>query len=155
MHETFPSTQTTRLFWGRQSLLPLLLLSVFVNYFADRQRQKVRATNGQCTVWGKRPETITASYTTERGERRNSLLLVSGWWGLSRHFHYIPEVLGAFFWSVPALFGHLLPYLYVLFLAILLTDRAFRDEQRCADKYGADWRRYCERVPYRIVPGVL
>jgi hypothetical protein len=27
-------------------------------------------------------------------------------WGLSRHFHYVPEILAAFFWTVPALFNH-------------------------------------------------
>lgn len=27
-------------------------------------------------------------------------------WGFSRHFHYVPEILAAFFWSVPALFDH-------------------------------------------------
>lgn len=27
-------------------------------------------------------------------------------WGLSRHFHYAPEILAAFFWSLPALFNH-------------------------------------------------
>ncbi|KAJ9547732.1 hypothetical protein OSB04_020275, partial [Centaurea solstitialis] len=27
-------------------------------------------------------------------------------WGLSHHFHYVPEILGTFFWTVPALFNH-------------------------------------------------
>ena len=27
-------------------------------------------------------------------------------WGISRHFHYLPEILAAFFWTVPALFSH-------------------------------------------------
>ncbi|KAK8989386.1 hypothetical protein V6N11_063815 [Hibiscus sabdariffa] len=36
-------------------------------------------------------------------------------WGLARHFHYVPEILAAFFWTVPALFNHFLPYFYVVF----------------------------------------
>jgi len=129
--------------------------SVFINYFADAQRQRVRATNGKTTVWGKPPEIIVGHYRTTEGEEKTSLLLASGWWGISRHFHYVPEVLGAFFWCLPALFSNLLPYFYVIFLAILLTDRAFRDDNRCAAKYGADWDAYRARVRYRIIPGLL
>jgi 7-dehydrocholesterol reductase len=129
--------------------------SIFVNYWADAQRQRVRATGGQCTVWGKPPVLIVAHYTTERGEAKENLLLGSGFWGLARHFHYVPEVLGAFFWTLPALFHHLLPWFYVLFLSVLLTDRAFRDDNRCAAKYGADWDLYRQKVPYKIIPGLL
>jgi 7-dehydrocholesterol reductase len=126
--------------------------SIVVNYLADRQRQIVRAKNGQCTVWGKSPQLTIAHYQTETGEIKKSLLLSSGWWGLSRHFHYIPEILGAFFWSVPALFYNFFPYFYVLFLTALLTERAFRDDRRCAKKYGQDWEIYCQKVPNKIIP---
>jgi len=67
----------------------------------------------------------------------------------------VPEYLGAFFWTVPALFDNALPYFYPAFLAILLTHRAFRDDTRCAAKYGADWDKYRKAVPYRIIPGVI
>lgn len=130
-------------------------VSIFINYWADAQRQRVRASNGASTVWGKPPVLIRARYTTERGEAKENLLLASGFWGLARHFHYVPEVLGAFFWTLPALFSNLLPWFYVLFLSILLTDRAFRDDNRCAAKYGADWDAYRAKVPYKIIPGLL
>lgn len=126
--------------------------SIMMNYFADRQRQQVRALNGACLVWGSRPILIPASYQTQEGETKQTLLLASGWWGLSRHFHYIPEIAGAFFWALPALFTHFIPYFYVLFLTILLTHRAFRHDKRCADKYGKYWDQYCEKVPYKIIP---
>jgi 7-dehydrocholesterol reductase len=129
--------------------------SIFVNYLADRQRQRVRATGGACTVWGKPPALILARYTTEKGESKENLLLASGWWGLARHFHYLPEILGALFWTLPALFDNVLPYFYVIFLTVLLTDRSFRDDRRCAAKYGEDWDRYRAKVRYRIIPGVL
>jgi len=128
---------------------------VMINYFADRQRQKVRETNGQCKVWGKKPELTLANYVTEKGESKQNLLLSSGWWGISRHFHYIPEILAAFFWSVPALFDNFFPYFYVVFLIILLVNRSFRDEQRCAQKYGKDWNTYCGKVPYKLIPHVI
>jgi 7-dehydrocholesterol reductase len=129
--------------------------SILINYLADRQRQMVRATEGNCTIWGKPPVTTIATYTTERGETKQNLILASGWWGISRHFHYIPEIAGAFFWSVPALFTNFAPYFYVVFLTFLLFDRAFRDDQRCAKKYGNDWKNYCELVPYKIVPFLI
>ena len=37
-------------------------------------------------------------------------------------------------------------------VGILLVDRAYRDEIRCAAKYGKFWEKYCSLVPYRIVP---
>ncbi len=130
-------------------------IAIFSNYFADAQRQRVRALNGNCTVWGQKPILIRAQYTTQEGEVKQSLLLASGFWGLSRHFHYVPEIIGAFCWSVPALFINFMPYFYVVFLTILLFHRAYRDEERCAQKYGDYWRQYCERVRYKIIPGVV
>lgn len=128
--------------------------SVMINYFADRQRQLVRASNGQCSVWGKKPKLIQAIYTTTQGERKKTVLLVSGWWGLARHFHYLPEILGAFFWTAPALFYNVLPYFYVVFLTVLLVHRSLRDEEKCRLKYGAYWKEYCDAVPSRIIPGL-
>lgn len=129
--------------------------SIMINYFADRQRQKVRESEGKCNVWGKKPSVMVANYVTTQGEKKQNLLLSSGWWGISRHFHYVPEILGAFFWSVPALFTHFIPYFYVIFLTILLIERSFRDDRRCALKYGNDWKTYCKQVPYKIIPYML
>ncbi|KAL0299957.1 UNVERIFIED_CONTAM: 7-dehydrocholesterol reductase [Sesamum calycinum] len=70
------------------------ILCVYINYDCDRQRQEFRRTNGKCLVWGKAPSKIVASYITTTGETKTSLLLTSGWWGLARHFHYVPEILG-------------------------------------------------------------
>lgn len=146
-------TQPMRLgpFWS-SIILCLGLLSILVNYLADLQRQEVRHHDGDCLVWGKRPDIIRAKYITENGEERESILLASGWWGLSRHFHYVPEILLSFFWTCPAGFGALLPYSYITFLIILLIHRSFRDEDKCGKKYGAFWQQYCRKVRHRIVP---
>jgi 7-dehydrocholesterol reductase len=128
---------------------------VIINYLADRQRQRVRALNGECLVWRKPPRLVPTVYKTENGETKRGLLLSSGWWGISRHFHYIPELVGTFFWTLPALFNHFLPYFYFSFLTLLLLDRAFRHDKRCADKYGEHWDKYCEQVPYKIIPYVF
>ncbi len=127
-------------------------VSIFINYLADRQRQRIRLKNGNCKVWLKKPELIFVNYQTENGESRKSVLLASGWWGISRHFHYIPEITAAFCWSAPALFTNFLPYFYLIFLVFLLLDRAARQERRCALKYGEEWGKYCDRVPFRLIP---
>lgn len=133
-------------------ILAFGIFFILINYVADLQRQRVRLTNGKCTIWGKTPETIVAVYYTEKGEEKQNVLLVSGFWGMSRHFHYIPEIMAALCWSLPALFGSPLPYFYLIFLIILLADRAYRHEQRCALKYGKYWGEYCKRVPYKLIP---
>lgn len=137
------------------AIFALGVVAVFTNYLADEQRQRVRASGGKTLVWGKPPVIVVGHYTTAKGEAKESLLLASGFWGIARHFHYVPEVLAAFFWTVPALFSGVLAYFYVIFLTVLLTDRAFRDDNRCAMKYGADWDEYKRRVPYKIVPGIV
>lgn len=131
------------------------IFSVWCNYDCDRQRQEFRATHGKAKVWGKTPTFITAEYTTEDGQERTSLLLTSGWWGLSRHIHYIPEILASVFWCIPMQKDHMIAYFYPFYLTLLLLDRAWRDDARCADKYKQYWAEYCEIVPYKIIPGVV
>lgn len=131
------------------------VFSIWVNYDCDRQRQEFRASNGKMKVWGHDPEYIVATYKTADGEERNSLLLTDGWWRLARHFHYIPELSASFFWCCPAMFTHVLPFFYFFYLSILLLDRAWRDDARCAEKYTRDWDRYCSIVQYKIIPGVV
>jgi 7-dehydrocholesterol reductase len=131
-------------------------LMVFVNYDSDNQRYVFRQSNGDCKIWGKKPNRIEAEYTTSDGSVKKSLLLLDGYWKISRHFHYVPEVLASLCWSLPAWGEGLVgPYFYVIYLSILLTDRAFRDDNRCSKKYGPYWKEYCDQVPYKIVPGVV
>jgi 7-dehydrocholesterol reductase len=132
--------------------LSLGLLCIATNYDADHQKLAVRASDGQCLVWGKKPTLIRAKYTLESGETKESLLLASGWWGLARHFHYVFEIGLTVCWSLPALFTTFLPYTYLTWLVILLTHRSYRDDTKCSDKYGKYWQQYCKAVPYRIIP---
>jgi len=132
--------------------------SIWINYWADYQRQVVRETGGKCKVWGKEPKVIHAQYLEScngKTTKKSRILLASGFWGISRHFHYIPEILAAFFWSSPMRHGLVLPYFYVIFLTILLFDRATRDDRKCTEKYGPFWDEYCKLVPYRIIPYVF
>jgi 7-dehydrocholesterol reductase len=130
------------------------IAALWINYQADAQRQRVRQTEGRTTIWGRRPEVIVAHYVAADGRRRRSLLLTSGWWGVARHFHYVPEILLAIAWTAPVGFDHFLPWFYVVYLTCLLVDRTGRDDRRCATKYGESWSAYRQRVPYRMIPGL-
>lgn len=154
----------TRVTLGTPLALALLVAgatAIYVNYDTDEQRQTFRRTNGKALIWGSKPTYITATYTTAGdkksggGKTKTSLLLTSGYWGMSRHFNYASEITAAFLWSAPALFTHVAPYFYVIFLTVLLVDRAYRDDARCGDKYGKAWKKYCAAVPSRIIPGIL
>jgi len=86
-------------------------------------------------------------------EALDGRVLVSGFWGLSRHINYLGELLMAL--ALTASLGHpavLWPWLYPLYYVALLVPRQLDDDRRCAGKYGALWSRYRERVPWRIVP---
>ena len=42
----------------------------------------------------------------------------------------------------------------VAFYVALFVPRQLDDDACCARKYGPVWARYCELVPYRMVPGL-
>lgn len=130
------------------------LAAVWGNYIADWQRQRVRAAGGVADVWGKPAVTIPVKYTTGDGKVRSSFLLASGFWGVSRHFNYVLELALALSWCAPSGRQSVLGYIYFIFLTILLVDRAYRDELRCAEKYGKAYAEYCRVVPYKMVPFV-
>lgn len=98
---------------------------------------------------------MVAEYRDASGKQRRSRLLLSGFWGQARHLNYTFEILATLAWSMPGLGqGHGV-YLYFYFVTALLLHRTFRDEEKCANKYGDHWSRYCRQVPYRFIPYVL
>ncbi len=128
------------------------IVAIALNYHADAQRRAVRTSGGRCRIWGRPADVIRAAYTTADGRRRENLLLVSGCWGIARHFHYVPELTLALVWTLPCGTESFTPYFYFAFLFVLLVDRAGRDDRRCQAKYGAAWDAYRRAVPYKLVP---
>lgn len=79
-------------------------------------------------------------------------------------------------WSLPTGFETPITYFYVTYFTVLLIHRQLRDDENCekkcvafslslfstwrgadgdvARRYGKDWHKYCELVPYRIIPYV-
>ena len=70
-----------------------------------------------------------------------SILLYSGYWGLARHFHYVPEIIGAFCWCIPASAGGrpvnwIFGLVYPIYLTILLVHRSWCDEENARINIG-------------------
>ncbi|KAF0290390.1 7-dehydrocholesterol reductase [Amphibalanus amphitrite] len=130
------------------------LLAIALNYRCDLEKQRFRESGGRCRLWGRPAEYIDAEYVTAQG-RRTTKLLTSGCWGVARHLNYVFEILAAFCWCLPGLGHGVWPFLYVLFLTVLLVHRVFRDEEKCSNKYGKAWKKYCRQVPYRMIPYVF
>lgn len=88
---------------------------------------------------------------TEHG----NALLIDGWWAYLRKPNYTADWIQSFTWGACAGTGSLIPYFYAAFFLTVLTHRCGRDFDRCARKYGKDWDKYCQIVPYRFIPFVF
>ncbi|MBV1857129.1 MAG: DUF1295 domain-containing protein [Nannocystaceae bacterium] len=126
----------------------LLLLNAGGYYIfrsANLQKQQFRQDPSR-PIWGTTPQ----SMQTKRGTK----LLLSGWWGIARHANYFGDMLMALAWCLACGLGSIVPFFYVIYFVPLLLDRERRDNTICQRKYGADWDRYCAKVPRRIIPFV-
>ena len=137
---------------GTPPLLLMLYTMVFVAGWCLS-----RGANMQKFLFKTRPtESLLGVIAPESiGTSDGRRLLVSGFWGLSRHINYLGEILMAT--GIALSLGYPLdplPWLYPLYYVAMLLPRQHEDDIRCAAKYGALWKEYCARVPYRVVPWV-
>eukprot|EP01012_Entosiphon_sulcatum_P025037 TRINITY_DN3029_c0_g1_i1.p1 TRINITY_DN3029_c0_g1~~TRINITY_DN3029_c0_g1_i1.p1 ORF type:complete len:481 (+),score=102.93 TRINITY_DN3029_c0_g1_i1:27-1445(+) len=86
--------------------------------------------------------------------KNGGTLLTDGWWGIARKIHYTADLYMALSWGMICGFNVFLPFFYFCFFLGVLTHRVTRDMERCAKKYGDDWKEYCRRVPYIFIPYV-
>lgn len=119
-----------------------ILLLQFVGFYIFRaaNQQKSDFKNGKLNH--------LKSIETKTGSK----LLVDGWWGMSQHINYLGDWLIGWSWCLPTGFQTPLTYFYVIYFASLLIHRQVRDDMKCQAKYGKDWDKYKELVPYKIVP---
>ncbi|XP_027685940.2 7-dehydrocholesterol reductase isoform X4 [Chelonia mydas] len=136
-------------------ILLLGLVGYYIFRMTNHQKDLFRRTDGHCKIWGKKPEYIECSYMSLDGTKYYSKLMISGFWGVARHFNYTGDLMGSLAYCLTCGFGHILPYFYIIYMTILLTHRCIRDEHRCSSKYGKEWKRYTAAVPYRLIPGVF
>lgn len=132
--------------WGVVGILAMNTLGLYVFRAVNLQKHHFRNAPETARIWGRKAEYLET--------RQGNKLLLSGFWGWSRHFNYVGDILMALSWSLPCLFDSLVPYFYPIYFAILLIHRERRDHRICSERYGADWEAYCQRVPWRIIPGI-
>ncbi|KIP08980.1 hypothetical protein PHLGIDRAFT_68417 [Phlebiopsis gigantea 11061_1 CR5-6] len=123
----------------------LIVLVNFTGYYIFRD------ANGEKNDFrnGKNPKNLKFMET-----QRGTKLLTSGWWGLCRHPNYLGDLLMALAWSLPTGFETPVTYFYVSYFLVLLMHRQYRDDENCEKKYGEDWDKYKQLVPYRIFPRI-
>jgi len=138
-----------------------------------------RASNSEKNAFRTNPNDPKVAHLEYIETAAGSKLLTSGWWGTARHINYLADWMMSWAYCLPTLAagykltpsimypgtrlvstdgmaGTAIPitYFFMLYFAILLIHREMRDEEKCRRKYGKDWERYCEKVRYRILPGV-
>ncbi|KAJ3410261.1 hypothetical protein HDV05_003987 [Chytridiales sp. JEL 0842] len=85
-------------------------------------------------------------------------IIVSGFWGMSRHINYLGEVLQSVALALPGFLVissyplALIPWIYPLYYIALFIPRERDDHEVCKRKYGKDWDTYCKMTPWRIIP---
>jgi protein-S-isoprenylcysteine O-methyltransferase Ste14 len=130
--------------WIVAAGVALFVAGFYIFRAANAQKNRFRYDPDNCRIWRRPAEYLTTA--------RGTPLLVSGFWGWARHPNYLGDLLIAVAFSLPTLFGSLVPWFYPLWMTTLLLNRERRDDRWCEQKYGADWQRYRERVPSRIIP---
>ena len=130
-----------------QPMPPLYVAGLVVLYgfgfwlFRGANEQKHRyKMNPRARIWGRPAEAL--------GDK----LLISGFWGIGRKLNYTGELCMYYAWTLPCGFGSVVPYLLPLWLTCFFPHRAWRDEKRCRQKYGALWTAYCKRARFRMLP---
>ncbi|KAI7865954.1 ergosterol biosynthesis ERG4/ERG24 [Spinellus fusiger] len=113
-----------------------------------------RRANSQKDCFRNNPNGPLVKHLKSMDTKSGSKLLISGWWGMSRHINYFGDWLMSLSWCLPCGFGSFIPCFYCFYFAILLIHRERRDDHKCRTKYGEDWDKYCSIVKYRIIPGV-
>lgn len=138
-----------------------------------------RASNSEKNRFRTNPNDPSVAHLEYIETAAGSRLLTTGWWGTARHINYLGDWIMSWAYCLPTLAagykltpsimypgtrllstdgmkgaGIPITYFYMLYFAILLIHREMRDEEKCRRKYGKDWEAYCQKVRYRILPGV-
>lgn len=141
-----------------------------------------RAANNEKNRFRQNPNDPRVKHLDYIETDSGSRLLTSGWWGTARHINYLGDWIMSFSYCLPTGvagyiverytnpvtgkvhsqveqgeargWGMIFTYFYIVYFGVLLVHREMRDEEKCRRKYGNDWQRYCDKVRWRILPGI-
>jgi Delta14-sterol reductase len=125
--------------WRVLAIAALNLLGLTIFRGSNAQKNRFKKDRG-AKIWGQPAKVL--------GGR----LLISGWWGIGRKINYTGEIMVYTSFALCTGFASWVPYVLPLWLCMLLPHRAWRDEQRCAAKYGPLWDEYCKIAKFRMIP---
>jgi len=137
----------------------ILFSSLFIAYYiwdtSQSQRNRFRMKLNNTYIprntfpqlpWG------TLSQPKFLNTAAGSKLLIDGWWRYARKIHYTCDIYMALSWGLSCGFNSFVPYFYFSFFTGMIIHRANRDIAKCSEKYGKDWDKYCNIVPYQFIP---
>jgi delta14-sterol reductase len=125
--------------WQIAALAALYVTGFVLFRGSNEQKHQFKADPSR-PIWGKKPEALGGK------------LLVSGFWGIGRKLNYTGELCMYLAWSLTTGTQSIIPYLLPLWLMVLFPHRAWRDDLRCREKYGALWEEYCKKARFRMIP---
>ncbi len=132
----------------RSNFLMVIYLLIFLTGWC-----LARGANMQKYIFKKNPSGNFLGIKPQIITDGSKTILVSGFWGLSRHINYLGEILMAS--GIVLSVGYPMlpwPWLYPFYYVLLLFTRQMADDKLCASKYGPLWDEYRKKVPYRIIP---
>ncbi|KAI9759377.1 MAG: C-24(28) sterol reductase [Chaenotheca gracillima] len=147
--------------WNRYFLVFLFVSYLFVYWVWDttnsqknRFRQQERGHTTDRKTFPQLPWQTVKNPKTIKTKTGDSIL-VDGWYGYARKIHYTCDAFFALTWGLITGFDSPFPWFYPVFFLTMIAHRAYRDIQRCEEKYGDAWREYTRRVPYLFIPYVI
>ena len=129
--------------WSVAELVGLLVFHLAAHSLfrtSNWQKHSFKKFGKKALIWGKEPILL------------EDKLLVSGWWGIGRHLNYTGEIFTYLSFSLCSGASSPIAYLLPFSLLILLGQRAWRDDQRCSEKYGTLWTKYCKVAKFKMIP---
>ena len=126
------------------------LYCLYMNYIIDKQKQDFKYYQENMVINNRLCKYLDVKYFVNNKEN-DSKLLIDGYWGSVRHLNYTYEIMMSLCWSLVCYKRAILPFLYFLYIITVLIHRIYRDEEKCQQKYGKYWDKYCKVVKYRLI----
>ena len=127
--------------WWFMMTIGIYLVGHYIFRVSNWQKFDVRKNGPKTKIWEQPAKLL------------DGRLLISGFWGIGRHVNYTGEIMVYLAIALCSGTISIVPYILPISLFILLSQRAYRDDRRCRNKYGDQlWNRYCEISKFRMIP---